>query len=111
LHVNSYRSVFFLLQTYYSNVNKDRDSNSGLVGPLVICRDKSAAQSDQGSHIVVVSVTEETKSWYINDTIQDQITKGDVGLSTDMVVDPAFIQRSRIYGNDFIVKQFTNYNC
>ncbi|XP_038631853.1 coagulation factor VIII [Scyliorhinus canicula] len=64
-----------LTRFYYSNVDKDRDIASGLIGPLLIC---AKDMLDTNARMVKIdkvkylffSIFDENKSWYINDNIE-----------------------------------------
>ncbi|XP_062390504.1 coagulation factor V-like isoform X2 [Sardina pilchardus] len=52
---------------YYSGVNPERDINSGLIGPLLICRkgSKKASRDEASREFVLLFMTfDENKSWY-----------------------------------------------
>lgn len=92
---------------YYSHVNPVRDVNSGLIGPLVICRngvlDASSRRQDKIDKEIALlfTVTDENKSWYIDENIR---TFSRTRTNTD---DPEFEESNlmhgingRIYGNN-----------
>ncbi|KAK7110957.1 hephaestin-like protein [Littorina saxatilis] len=62
-------------QAYYSAVDPVRDTNSGLIGPLVICKpgilDKSGSRTDQTKPMVLLfEIIDEAQSWYVDDNIK-----------------------------------------
>ncbi|XP_043913648.1 coagulation factor VIII isoform X1 [Protopterus annectens] len=57
---------------YYSNVNSEKDINSGLVGPLLICKAKLLNQSSNSlpaalDLFLLFMTFDETKSWYFEE--------------------------------------------
>ncbi|EOB03456.1 Coagulation factor VIII, partial [Anas platyrhynchos] len=64
-----------LTRFYYSSVNPERDTASGLIGPLLICFKKSMDQrgnqimSDE-TRLVLFSVFDENRSWYLEENIR-----------------------------------------
>ncbi|MCQ4172051.1 hypothetical protein, partial [Hafnia paralvei] len=63
-----------LTYLYYSGVNPVKDTNSGLVGPLLVCRQgslKKGAQKnyDKEFHLMA-TVFDENLSWYLDDNIR-----------------------------------------
>uniref|UniRef100_A0A672J2R2 Coagulation factor VIII, procoagulant component n=1 Tax=Salarias fasciatus TaxID=181472 RepID=A0A672J2R2_SALFA len=60
---------------YYSTVDKDRDLNSGLIGPLVICK-SGTLQTHLNTQIGIQEFSllfhtfDETKSWYMEENLQ-----------------------------------------
>ncbi len=65
-----------IVYAYFSNVNKEMDTNSGLVGPMVVCRQgilgKNGRRQDVDREIALLfTVLDENKSWYLDDNIQE----------------------------------------
>ncbi|XP_078066513.1 coagulation factor VIII isoform X2 [Mustelus asterias] len=64
-----------LTRFYFSNVDKDRDMASGLIGPLLICAknmldiNARLVKIDKAMYLFF-SIFDENKSWYINDNIE-----------------------------------------
>uniref|UniRef100_A0A8C2LCF3 Venom prothrombin activator oscutarin-C non-catalytic subunit-like n=1 Tax=Cyprinus carpio TaxID=7962 RepID=A0A8C2LCF3_CYPCA len=52
--------------TYYSAVNPERDINSGLIGPLLVCRKGTLDQKPLGRRefVLLFMTFDESKSWY-----------------------------------------------
>ncbi|XP_065107956.1 coagulation factor V [Paramisgurnus dabryanus] len=52
--------------TYYSGVNPERDINSGLIGPLLVCRKGTLAKPamDRREFVLLFMTFDENKSWY-----------------------------------------------
>ncbi|XP_073711368.1 coagulation factor V [Misgurnus anguillicaudatus] len=52
--------------TYYSGVNPERDINSGLIGPLLVCRKGTLAElaMDRREFVLLFMTFDENKSWY-----------------------------------------------
>ncbi|XP_059202876.1 coagulation factor VIII [Centropristis striata] len=60
---------------YYSTVDKERDLNSGLIGPLVICkpgilRTRRNTQRDVQEFALLFHTFDETKSWYLEENLR-----------------------------------------
>lgn len=63
-----------MASAYYSSVNRVKDTNSGLVGPLVICREGTVAADGRRTDVdkefqLFFSVLDENKSWYLQENI------------------------------------------
>ncbi|XP_064412941.1 coagulation factor V [Latimeria chalumnae] len=61
---------------YYSSVDSDKDINSGLIGPLLICRkgtlDRSTNRPLDAREFVLLFMTfDETKSWYFKENSKE----------------------------------------
>ncbi|TNM99218.1 hypothetical protein fugu_013782 [Takifugu bimaculatus] len=61
--------------TYYSTVDKERDLNSGLIGPLVICKPGTLSarlhtQPDVQEFALLFHTFDETKSWYMEENLR-----------------------------------------
>ncbi|XP_051563819.1 coagulation factor V [Myxocyprinus asiaticus] len=52
--------------TYYSGVNPERDINSGLIGPLLVCRKGTLKENpvDRREFVLLFMTFDENKSWY-----------------------------------------------
>ncbi len=65
-----------ILYAYYSDVNREKDTHSGLIGPLIICRkgvlgpDGKRADVDR-EYVLLFTVTDENKSWYLDHNIHN----------------------------------------
>ncbi|XP_056130919.1 coagulation factor VIII isoform X3 [Lampris incognitus] len=64
---------------YYSTVDKERDIHSGLIGPLVICKAGTLnwrlnLQPDIQEYCLLFHTFDETKSWYIEENLQQYCT-------------------------------------
>ncbi|XP_022102595.1 hephaestin-like protein [Acanthaster planci] len=63
-----------VVYAYYSNIDKERDTNSGLVGPMVVCRPDTLGEDgrrrdvDQ-EFVLLFTVMDENKSWYLDENI------------------------------------------
>ncbi|XP_029298113.1 LOW QUALITY PROTEIN: coagulation factor VIII [Cottoperca gobio] len=60
---------------YYSTVDKEKDLNSGLIGPLVICKSGTLRNSQNTRRGVkefalLFHTFDETKSWYLEESLQ-----------------------------------------
>ncbi|XP_072029142.1 hephaestin-like protein [Amphiura filiformis] len=64
-----------ILYAYYSDADRVKDTHSGLIGPLVICRkgvlgsDGKRADVDR-EFVLLFSVTDENQSWYLDENIE-----------------------------------------
>ncbi|XP_033757382.1 LOW QUALITY PROTEIN: hephaestin-like protein [Pecten maximus] len=84
-----------VMRKYYSNVNPERDIATGLIGPLIICRDHAALASDEAVSVpLFVGVVNEVKSWYIDQNIPNE------HMSINRS-DPSFIRNNRITVVDY----------
>ncbi|XP_019936674.2 coagulation factor VIII isoform X1 [Paralichthys olivaceus] len=64
---------------YYSSVDKEKDLHSGLIGPLVICkpgtlRTRQRTQPDITEFSLLFHTFDETKSWYLEENLQQHCT-------------------------------------
>uniref|UniRef100_A0A8C7JXZ2 Hephaestin n=1 Tax=Oncorhynchus kisutch TaxID=8019 RepID=A0A8C7JXZ2_ONCKI len=65
---------------YYSAVDPVKDTSSGLVGPLLVCKKKTLKKGKQSTHIkyfhfhMLATVFDENLSWFLDDNI-NQFTK------------------------------------
>ncbi|XP_044061159.1 coagulation factor VIII [Siniperca chuatsi] len=64
---------------YYSTVDKERDLHSGLIGPLVICKSgtlqtRQNTQPDVQEFSLLFHTFDETKSWYLEESLQQHCT-------------------------------------
>ncbi|XP_036395942.1 coagulation factor V [Megalops cyprinoides] len=57
---------------YYSGVNPEKDINSGLIGPLLICRKGTLAKHSQNMRefVLLFMTFDETKSWYYEKNVE-----------------------------------------
>ncbi|KAJ1088314.1 hypothetical protein NDU88_001472 [Pleurodeles waltl] len=55
---------------YYSAVDPVKDTSSGLVGPLTVCRKGALQEENRTELFLIVTVVDENLSWYLNDNIQ-----------------------------------------
>ncbi|XP_053554885.1 coagulation factor VIII [Bombina bombina] len=95
---------------YTSNVHSNKDLHSGLVGPFLACRPHVLSRSfDRQLSVQDFSLTfmeiDETQSWYLSDTLQQQCPlactqQGPLGTSCPQVCnsqDPDFQRRHTFY--------------
>lgn len=64
-----------LSYTYHSAVDVRKDTNTGLVGPLLVCKPGSLNEDDKQIHVnkeifVLMNVIDENLSWYIDESIK-----------------------------------------
>ncbi|XP_060072959.1 hephaestin-like protein [Ylistrum balloti] len=79
-----------VMRRYYSNVNSERDVATGLIGPLIVCRNYAGTIADDTVNMpLLVGVVNEAKSWYIDENIP-------AGYSSVNRSDPSFIKNNRI---------------
>ena len=66
-----------VLYAYYSHVDRVRDTHSGLIGPLVICKkgtlepEVSTRMDVDREFVLLFNVFDENQSWYLDDNIQE----------------------------------------
>uniref|UniRef100_A0A3P9H7K2 ferroxidase n=1 Tax=Oryzias latipes TaxID=8090 RepID=A0A3P9H7K2_ORYLA len=96
---------------YHSHLNTVKDINSGLVGPLIICKkgtldacgDKYANQA----FTVMFLVSDENMSWYIDDNIKKFVSHPTEGLKDD----PNFIESNKMHAiNGFMYGNLPGLN-
>lgn len=84
-----------VLRRYYSNVDPERDLATGLIGPLIICRNHKSATNDEAVNVpLLVGVVNEAKSWYIDHNIPSDQTSVDR-------TDPSFTNNNKITVVDY----------
>ncbi|XP_028411443.1 hephaestin-like protein [Dendronephthya gigantea] len=91
---------------YYSHVEPSKDTNSGLVGPLIICRkgtlseDGSRAKNADHEYPVYFSVVDENLSWYLDKNIEE-FTNDPVDKEDEDFIESNKMNgiNGRIYGN------------
>lgn len=62
-----------LVWLYFSSVDAIKDTNSGLVGPLLICKSIDANNHQRGiahNYFLLPTVFDENESWYLDENIQ-----------------------------------------
>ncbi|XP_074612928.1 hephaestin-like protein isoform X1 [Acropora palmata] len=69
---------------YFSDVNPVKDTNSGLVGPLIICGkgtldDKDKIKSVDREYVMLFTVFDENQSWYFDENIKTYLTDKNPG--------------------------------
>ncbi|XP_069745383.1 coagulation factor V isoform X2 [Narcine bancroftii] len=88
---------------YYSSVDFEKDINSGLIGPLLICRNGTLMSmndipKDVREFVLLFNTFDETKSWYFNEN-KKQICDQDCGMSDNS----DFIQQNTFHAiNGFV---------
>uniref|UniRef100_A0A8C9TF17 Coagulation factor VIII-like n=1 Tax=Scleropages formosus TaxID=113540 RepID=A0A8C9TF17_SCLFO len=62
--------------TYYSTLNMEKDINSGLIGPLIVCKPGTLNNLDLDiqEFYLLFNVFDETKSWYFDENIKEFCT-------------------------------------
>ncbi|XP_038057042.1 hephaestin-like protein [Patiria miniata] len=65
-----------VVYAYYSNIDKEQDSNSGLVGPMVVCRPGTLGEDGRRRDVdrefaLLFTVSDENKSWYLEENIAE----------------------------------------
>uniref|UniRef100_A0A7N5J8N3 Ceruloplasmin n=1 Tax=Ailuropoda melanoleuca TaxID=9646 RepID=A0A7N5J8N3_AILME len=70
---------------YHSHVDTPRDVASGLVGPILTCKrgtlDGDTEKNIDRSYVLMFFITDENKSWYIDDNINTYTEPGKVNAS------------------------------
>ncbi|XP_029796663.1 ceruloplasmin-like [Suricata suricatta] len=90
---------------YHSHVDTPKDVASGLIGPILTCKrgtlDGDTEKNIDRSFVLMLSITNENSSWYIEENIQTYIESGKVNTS-----DPGFEESNQMpsingymYGN------------
>ncbi|KAM9385764.1 ceruloplasmin [Pholidichthys leucotaenia] len=88
---------------YHSHVNTPKDTNSGLIGPLVICNrgtlDVHGDSSADYMYALLFMVSDENFSWYLDENIRTYITNP----ARDLKDDEDFIESNKMHGiNGFL---------
>ncbi|KAM4772613.1 ceruloplasmin [Rhinophrynus dorsalis] len=81
---------------YFSSVDVIRDTNSGLVGPLLVCKtinEDNKQRGIQNSFALMATVFDENKSWYIDDNIK-QFTQNPAKVNKE---DPEFQESNMMH--------------
>ncbi|KAM4694046.1 ceruloplasmin [Discoglossus pictus] len=80
---------------YFSSVDAVRDTNSGLVGPLLVCKYLKDDKQWGIAHnfFMMATVFDENKSWYLDDNIQ-QFTRSPQSVNKD---DPDFQESNMMH--------------
>ncbi|XP_057698200.1 ceruloplasmin [Corythoichthys intestinalis] len=92
-----------LTRFYHSHVLTPKDINSGLIGPLVICRkgtlDVHGVGAAEYRYALIFLVSDENFSWYLDENIRTHITNPARGLKED----EDFIESNKMHGiNGFL---------
>uniref|UniRef100_H2VCE2 Ceruloplasmin n=1 Tax=Takifugu rubripes TaxID=31033 RepID=H2VCE2_TAKRU len=92
-----------LTRFYHSHVNTPKDINSGLIGPLLICKkgtlDLHGDHSGDYQYALLFMVSDENFSWYLDDNIKTYITNP----AMDLKDDEDFIESNKMHGiNGFL---------
>ncbi|KAL9973401.1 hypothetical protein ACROYT_G019857 [Oculina patagonica] len=91
---------------YYSDVNPIKDTNSGLVGPLVICKKGTLTQSNARQDVdrefaLMFTVLDENESWYLDENIDKYCKKP--GNKDTLKEDADFQESNKMHGiNGFV---------
>ncbi|XP_069009150.1 ceruloplasmin isoform X1 [Embiotoca jacksoni] len=88
---------------YHSHVNPPRDINTGLIGPLIVCKrgtlDLHGDSSGDYLYALLFMVSDENFSWYLDDNIRTHITTP----ARDLKEDEDFIESNKMHGiNGFL---------
>ncbi|XP_020507212.2 ceruloplasmin [Labrus bergylta] len=83
---------------YHSHVSAPKDINSGLIGPLVVCKrgtlDLYGDSSGDYLYALLFMVSDENFSWYLDENIRTHITNPARGLKED----EDFIESNKMHG-------------
>nr|XP_054772811.1 hephaestin-like protein [Lytechinus pictus] len=95
---------------YYSSIHRGKDTNAGLVGPLVICKtgslDSEGKRTDVDKEFnLFFSVTDENKSWYLQENI-DHYCLTPSAVDVD---DPDFQESNLMHGMNGFLYNNLNY--
>ncbi|XP_039096968.1 ceruloplasmin-like [Hyaena hyaena] len=70
---------------YHSHVDTPKDVASGLIGPILTCKrgtlDGDTEKNIDRSYVLMLSITDENSSWYIDENIKTYIESGKVNMS------------------------------
>uniref|UniRef100_A0A3B4G9M4 Ceruloplasmin n=1 Tax=Pundamilia nyererei TaxID=303518 RepID=A0A3B4G9M4_9CICH len=98
-----------LTYLYYSAVDPVKDTSSGLVGPLLICRPKSLKKGVQKNYNkefhLMGTVFDENLSWYLDDNIRTFTT----APNTVNKEDEGFIESNKMHGQFEVVSATVNH--
>uniref|UniRef100_A0A671YSR9 ferroxidase n=1 Tax=Sparus aurata TaxID=8175 RepID=A0A671YSR9_SPAAU len=92
-----------LTRFYHSHVAAPKDINSGLIGPLIICKrgtlDVHGDRSGDYQYALLFMVNDENFSWYLDENIRTYITNPASGLKEN----EDFIESNKMHGiNGFL---------
>ncbi|XP_041861138.1 ceruloplasmin [Melanotaenia boesemani] len=92
-----------LTRFYHSHVRPPKDINSGLIGPLLICKrgtlDVHGDRSADYTYAMLFMVSDENFSWYLDENIRTYITNP----AKDLKEDEDFIESNKMHGiNGFL---------
>uniref|UniRef100_A0A3Q2YA52 Hephaestin n=1 Tax=Hippocampus comes TaxID=109280 RepID=A0A3Q2YA52_HIPCM len=92
-----------LTRFYHSHVSTPKDINSGLIGPLILCKtgtlDIHGDSSADYLYALILMVSDENFSWYLDDNIRTHITNP----ARDLKEDEDFIESNKMHGiNGFL---------
>lgn len=92
---------------YYSDVNPIKDTNSGLIGPLIICKKgKLKEGTDERSDVdrefvLMFTVLDENESWYLDENINKYCKNP--GDKETLKADDDFMESNKMHGiNGFV---------
>ncbi|KAM4629444.1 ceruloplasmin isoform 2-T2 [Polymixia lowei] len=94
-----------LTYLYYSGVDPVKDTNSGMVGPLLICRPKALKNGEQKNYNkefnLLATVFDENLSWYLDDNIRTFTT----APNTVNKEDEGFMESNKMHAiNGFVYR-------
>uniref|UniRef100_H2Z3W5 ferroxidase n=1 Tax=Ciona savignyi TaxID=51511 RepID=H2Z3W5_CIOSA len=107
-----------LTYIYTSSVNYIKDSNSGLIGPILVCkRGKLRKEMRKRHKYMMLTVYDESKSWYFNDNLRQFLPNPDIVNLKDEDFKESNLMHSingRMYGNlegmDICVNKDTRFH-
>ncbi|XP_056233645.1 ceruloplasmin [Seriola aureovittata] len=83
---------------YHSHVSPPKDINTGLIGPLIVCKrgtlDLHGDRSGDYLYALLFMVSDENFSWYLDDNIRTYITSP----ARDLKEDEDFIESNKMHG-------------
>uniref|UniRef100_A0A4W4GG06 ferroxidase n=1 Tax=Electrophorus electricus TaxID=8005 RepID=A0A4W4GG06_ELEEL len=82
---------------YFSSTDPIRDTNSGLVGPLLVCKEGALSSNDTQRDVdheffLLFSIFDENLSWYLNNSIKIY------GMNESTANDDAFVESNMMHG-------------
>uniref|UniRef100_H3CCD3 ferroxidase n=1 Tax=Tetraodon nigroviridis TaxID=99883 RepID=H3CCD3_TETNG len=97
-HAPTLKDSNCLTRFYHSHVNTPKDINSGLIGPLIICKkgtlDLHGDRTGDYQYALLFMVSDENFSWYLDDNIKTYVTNP----ARDLKDDEDFIESNKMHG-------------
>uniref|UniRef100_A0A671Y552 ferroxidase n=1 Tax=Sparus aurata TaxID=8175 RepID=A0A671Y552_SPAAU len=104
---------------YYSGVNPERDVHSGLIGPLLVCREGTLKRElvDMREFTLLFMTFDESQSWYYEKNLETITEKKGLRMYTNQLVcwhlinmgSPKDFQSVHFHGQTFLHRKTTSY--